>query len=131
MGKSFRIIKRLKSFVYAGKGIRTLIGREHNAWIHCVAIVWVTAAGFYFNITRTEWIAVILCFGMVLAVEALNTAIERLVDLVCPERKPLAGEVKDLAAAAVLICAIAAAIVGAIVFGNYIQVYTISFDLIR
>jgi diacylglycerol kinase (ATP) len=119
MGKPYNIKERLKSFVYAGKGIYALISRERTAWIHCAAIVWVTAAGFYFNITGTEWIAIILCFGMVLAAEAMNTAIERLVDMVCPERKPLAGEVKDLAAAAVLICAIAAAIVGVIVFIPY------------
>ncbi|MDR0746029.1 MAG: diacylglycerol kinase family protein [Mediterranea sp.] len=118
MGKLYNIKERLKSFVYAGKGIYILIRREHNAGIHCAAIALVTTAGFYFNITKTEWIAIILCFGLVLAVEALNTAIERLVDMVCPERRPLAGEVKDLAAA-VLICAITATIVGAIVFIPY------------
>lgn len=120
MGESFNIKKRLKSFVYAGKGIRLLIGREHNAWIHCAAIVVVTIAGFYFGITKTEWTAIVLCFGMVLTAEALNTAIEKLVDMVCPERKPLAGEIKDLSAAAVLLSAIAAAIVGAIVFIPYL-----------
>jgi len=119
MGKPFNIKERLKSFVFAGKGIYVLISKEHNAWIHCAAIVFVTLAGFYFNITKGEWIAVVLCFGMVLAAEAFNTAIECLVDLVSPERNPQAGKVKDIAAGAVLICAIAAAIVGGIIFIPY------------
>ncbi len=110
----------MKSFVYAGKGIYTLISREHNAWIHCAAIIVIAAAGFYFGITRGEWIAVVFCFGLVVAVEAVNTAIENLVDMVCPEKKPEAGTVKDLAAGAVLICAITAMVVGGIVFIPYI-----------
>ena len=119
MGKFFNIKKLLKSFVYAGKGIYTLISEERNARIHCVAIVLVTIGGFYFGITQGEWIAIILCYGLVLAAEAFNTSIERLVDMVCPEKKPIAGKVKDLAAGAVLICAITAVIVGAIIFIPY------------
>lgn len=68
--------------------------------------------GFCFGITRNEWIAIILCFGVVLAAEGFNTAIERLVNLVSPERNPIAGDVKDIAAGSVLICAIVAAIIG-------------------
>lgn len=112
--------KRIKSFGYAWKGVRSFIGREPNARIHCLAIVAVTAAGFFFGITRTEWLVIIVCFGLVLAAEGFNTAIERLVDLVSPERNPIAGDVKDIAAGAVLICAIAAAIVGLIIFTPYL-----------
>ena len=111
--------KRIKSFGYAFKGIASLIKKEHNAWIHCTAIVVVTLAGFYFDITPTEWCIVVICFGLVLAAEGFNTAIERLVDLVSPDYHPIAGDVKDVAAGAVLICAIAAAIVGMIVFIPY------------
>ena len=111
--------KRIKSFGYAFKGIASLLKKEHNAWIHCLAIVVVTSLGFYFHITPTEWCIVLLCFGMVLAAEGFNTAIERLVDLVSPERHPVAGDVKDVAAGAVLICAIAAAIIGCIIFLPY------------
>ena len=110
--------KRLKSFVYAFKGIGSLLKKEHNAWIHCTAIV--TIAGFYYGITPTEWCIVLLCFGMVLAAEAFNTAIERLVNLVSPDFHPIAGDVKDVAAGAVLICAIAAALIGGIIFLPYI-----------
>ena len=112
--------KRIKSFGYAFKGIASLIKKEHNAWIHCTAIVVVTLAGFYFDITPTEWCIVVICFSLVLAAEGFNTAIERLVDLVSPDYHPIAGDVKDVAAGAVLICAIAAAIVGMIVFIPYI-----------
>ena len=111
--------KRIKSFGYAFKGIASLIKKEHNAWIHCTAIVVVTLSGLYFGITPTEWCIVVICFGMVLAAEGFNTAIERLVDLVSPDYHPIAGDVKDVAAGAVLICAIAAAVVGMIVFIPY------------
>lgn len=112
--------KRIKSFGYAFKGIASLIRKEHNAWIHCTAIVLVTISGFYFGLTLTEWCIVVLCFGIVLAAEGFNTAIERLVDLVSPDFHPIAGDVKDIAAGAVLICAIAAAIIGGIIFIPYI-----------
>ena len=112
--------KRIKSFGYAFKGIASLIKKEHNAWIHCTAIVLVTVCGFYFGITPTEWCIVVICFGVVLAAEGFNTAIERLVDLVSPGFHPIAGDVKDVAAGAVLICARAAAIVGGIIFLPYL-----------
>lgn len=111
--------KRLKSFVYAWKGIKSFLRREHNAWIHCTAIVGVTIAGFFFGITRTEWLVILLCFAIVLAAEAFNTAIERLVNLVSPDFHPLAGDVKDVAAGAVLICAIATTVIGLIIFIPY------------
>ena len=59
----------LQGFVYAGKGICSFVRSERNARFHCLAIAVVTAAGFYFGISRGEWIAVVLCFGMVLAAE--------------------------------------------------------------
>lgn len=111
--------KRLKSFAYAWKGIGSFVRKEHNAWIHCSAIIVVTTAGFLFNITRTEWLIIFLCFGIVLAAETFNTAIERLVNLVSPGYHPIAGDVKDIAAGAVLICAITAAIIGGVIFIPY------------
>lgn len=116
----FSFKKRIASFGYAWQGIRYLISQEHNAWIHCFAAVCVVTAGFAFGITRYEWISVILCIGAVLAAEGFNTAIEKLVDLVSPEQHPIAGTVKDVAAGAVLITAIAAACIGLLVFGPYL-----------
>ena len=108
--EKFSTRKKIRSFGYAWKGIRSFVSKEHNAWIHCTAIIIVTVTGFCFGITRNEWIAIILCFGVVLAAEGFNTAIERLVNLVSPERNPIAGDVKDIAAGSVLICAIVAAL---------------------
>ena len=120
MGKKFSIKKRLKSFVYAGKGIITLFKHEHNAWIHCIFTILVITAGFYFDVTKSEWVTLVLCIGIVFAAEAFNTAIEKLTDLVSPDIHPLAGKAKDLAAGAVLISAITAAIIGLIIFLPYI-----------
>lgn len=116
MREPFSVRKRLKSFTYAWKGIRFLLIEEHNARIHCVVICLVTGAGFFFDISKGEWIAVAGCCGMVLAAEAFNSAIERLVDLVSPDYLPLAGRVKDMAAGGVLICAVAAVVIGCIIF---------------
>lgn len=118
--ESFSIKKRLKSFTYAWKGIANLICREHNAWIHLTAALLAIIAGFIFEIQKGEWIAVIGCIGAVITAEAFNTAIERLVNLVSPEWHPTAGEVKDIAAGAVLICAVTAAIIGGIIFIPYL-----------
>lgn len=122
---NFKFRKFLKSFVYAWRGILSVIRKEQNAWIHCVAIIIVSGAGFFFEITKGEWIAVILCFGVVLASETFNSAIERLVDMVSPEIKPIAGNIKDMAAGAVLICAITSAIIGLIIFIPYIINYSL------
>ena len=100
----FSIKKRLKSFTYAGKGIKSFVCREHNVWIHLSIALLTIMAGFFFEIHRIEWIAIIICIGVVIAAEAFNTAIERLVNLTSPEWNPIAGEVKDIAAGAVLIC---------------------------
>ena len=86
--------KQLRSFGYAWQGIRSCVGKEQNLSFHLIAMAAVTLAGFVLGITRTEWTVVILCFGVVIAAELFNTAIERLVDLVSPERHPVAGQVK-------------------------------------
>lgn len=114
--EKFSIRKRLKSFTYAGKGIRSFITREHNAWIHSAAAIAVIILGFYLRVSATEWAILIICMGMVFAAEAFNTAIERLVNLVSPEQNKIAGDVKDIAAGGVLICAIAATIAGLLIF---------------
>lgn len=116
MKEKFSWKKRGKSFVYAARGIKSFITQEHNAWIHAAITVMAVAAGFALRITRVEWTAIILCIGIVFAAEAFNTAIERLVDIVSPGHDKRAGNVKDIAAGAVLICAIMAATVGMLIF---------------
>ncbi len=84
--------------------------------IHLVVAVLVVLAGWFFNITTTEWMLCLLCFGLVFGAEMVNTSIENLVDLVSPQRHELAGKAKDMAAGAVLISALFAACVGLIIF---------------
>ncbi|MFK7948363.1 MAG: diacylglycerol kinase family protein [Saprospiraceae bacterium] len=116
--KQNRIQKRISSFKYAFNGIIDLFKTQINARIHAFFILLVIGGGFFFNISKTEWFICIISMAMVLAAEAMNTALEHLTDLVSPEYHELAGKAKDAAAAAVLILAIAAAIIGFIVFWN-------------
>ncbi len=88
-----------------------------NARIHLGATVVVVAAGFLCKLSAGEWMAIVAVIGMVWTAEGLNTAIEAVVDLVSPEYHPLAGRAKDVAAGAVLCAAIAAVVIGVIVFG--------------
>ena len=97
-----------KSFGYAFEGIFTCIRNERNIKIHCTVAI--------LGITPTEWCICLTLFGLVIALELVNTAIESVVDLVTTERKPLAKTAKDTAAGAVLVAAIMAAIVGLIIF---------------
>ena len=117
--ESFSWKKRAKSFVYAAKGIKWLFA-EHNAWIHLTATITVVIAGFYFEISKMEWIVVCFCIGLVFAAETFNTAIAKLADATSPEWSEKIGKVKDLAAASVLITAIMAAIIGSLVFIPYL-----------
>ncbi|CAN5449020.1 diacylglycerol kinase family protein [soil metagenome] len=106
----------LKSFTFALKGIKIYLQSGGNVFIHLVAGGIVILLGYIFKISSAEWIVLILCIGMVLGAEALNTAIEELTNLVSPEYHEQAGKVKDLAAGAVLIISLMAAIIGFIIF---------------
>jgi len=117
MGKKRFSVKRLfKSFGYALKGIYQMILTEQNAKVHTFAACCVIAAGFYFRISSFEWIAIIMMIAAVLAAEIFNTSIETLSNKVSPEYSESIKRVKDFAAGGVLIFAIAAVIVGLIIF---------------
>lgn len=118
--EEFSWSKRLRSFRYAFHGMATLLRDEHNSRIHVAFMTAVTIAGFLFGITSAEWCIVLICFGMVLMAEAMNSAIEAIADLVMPERHPLIEKAKDVAAAGVLFTAISAAIAGLIIFIPYV-----------
>ena len=107
---------RARSFVFAFQGVRSLLGREHNAWLHLGAAVAAGGMGWWLGISRVDWCLVIFAVGAVLAAEAFNTAIESLADAVAPERHPLVGRAKDLAAAGVLLTSAGAAGVGLLVY---------------
>jgi len=114
--KSFSIYERVKSFKPALKGLKWLIQNEHNVRVHLFLSFISICAGLYFQISTNEWLAILICIGVVLSLEAINSAIEKLVDLVSPQKNQLAGLVKDLAAAAVLIASIIAIIIATIIF---------------
>ena len=114
--KDFTYRKRFAGFKYAFNGIRLLICNEPNALLHCILCICAISAGFILKISATEWVAVVIVCGCVFTAEALNTAIERLADVVSPEYSEAIKKVKDLSAGAVLFMAIAAAITGVIIF---------------
>lgn len=108
--------KRANSFRYAFQGLADLLRSQPNARIHLAMTIAVIGAGFYFDISSMEWVALVLCIALVFAMEAVNTALEYLTDLVSPGFHPLAGKAKDAAAAAVLLAAAGAVVVGLIIF---------------
>ena len=116
MSKPFSIADRLRSFVYALNGIKEAILTQHNIQIHFALAIIAVLMGYLLKISILEWVSITIVIGMVLAAELFNTSIEELVNLISPERNTKAGVIKDLAAGAVLILAIAAFITGAIIF---------------
>jgi len=110
------IQSRIASFSYAFQGIVPVVRRERNVHIHIVAAIAVICAGVYFNLQAWEWICVTFAIGMVFTAEFFNSAIETLANVVCKDKNADIKKVKDIAAAAVLISALAAAVVGGVVF---------------
>lgn len=108
----------IKSFQYAWQGLKLAIAEQQNLRIHLVIGLLVIVLSFVLQISFTEWCIIIVCIGMVISAELFNSAIEKWVDLVSPERNKKAGDIKDISAAAVLILAIMAAIIGCIIFGK-------------
>jgi len=106
----------LNSFKYAFRGLFSAIKSEKNLQIHVIISILVIIAGFLFKISVIEWLAVLLCIALVIGVELINTAIEKLSDFVCNEKNSEIGRIKDISAAAVVFCAIVSAVVGIIIF---------------
>ncbi len=109
-------MKLLRSFGYALAGIRSCFGSEPNFRIHSVATVVVLILSIVCNISTNEWIAVCFCIAFVVSMEMLNTAIEKLCDVVHKEIHPGIKKVKDIAAGAVLVSALFSLITGSLIF---------------
>ena len=120
MHQPFSFTARLHSFRYALAGLRTLLLTQHNAWIHAAATGLVVAAGLVLGLSPAEWCWLVLAMTLVWMAEALNTALEFLADAVTQEFHPLILQAKDVAAAAVLIAAIGALVIGLLVFGPHV-----------
>ncbi|MGA0555844.1 diacylglycerol kinase family protein [Larkinella sp. VNQ87] len=118
MSRWIDVRKSLRSFRFATEGIWALFRFENNAKIHLLAAIFVVAAGFWLQLDRIEWALVLTQVALVLAAEAFNTAIEKLADVVSPERHPQIKAVKDLSAGAVLLVVILAVVVGILIFGT-------------
>lgn len=110
------IRKLVKSFGYAVRGVRSLLIQEQNARIHLLATVVVIVAGIVVGLNRYEWISIAVAIALVWVAEAMNTAIEDMVDFISPQKDSRAGRIKDMAAGGVLICATIAVIIGLLVF---------------
>jgi diacylglycerol kinase (ATP) len=117
--REFSLGARLRSFFYAGRGLGTLAA-QHNAWIHAAATVVTVGLGVALRLERLEWVALVFAMVAVWAAEALNTAFELLCDVASPQFHPLVARAKDVAAAAVLICALGAVVVAAFVFAPHL-----------
>lgn len=108
---------RIRSFGYAWEGVVYLVKSQHNAWIHLLVTVLAIIVGFWLGISRSDWALLVLAMMGVWMGEAVNTAVEAIVDMVQPDFHPLAKIAKDVAAGGVLLSAVAAAIVGFLVLG--------------
>lgn len=107
---------RMKGAKYACKGALILLRTEASIQVQFTIAILLTIAGFYFEISSTEWMFQILSIGLIISIEGLNTAIEEIADFIHPEFHNKIGLIKDIAAGAVFISAIASTIVGLIIY---------------
>lgn len=112
----------LKSFTFAFKGLVFSLKQRNMKIIFTGAIVTCLTA-LMLKVTVAEWCILLLCIGLVIALEMINSAIEGIVDLISPEHNEKAGRIKDLAAGAVLIVSIISFIIGVLILGKYFCVY--------
>ena len=110
------LVNRLRSVNYALKGALYLIKTEASIKVQVVLAIAMTAIGFYFELSKTEWIIQILTIGLVMGIEGVNTAIEYLADFIHPGQHEKIGRIKDISAGAVFIAATTAVIVGGFIY---------------
>ena len=116
MSPKKQCIKLINSFKYAIQGFVSSFKTERNMKIHILAMIIVILLGIYLKISSGEWCIIAISIAVVLSGELFNTAIETIVDMVSPEKNPKAKLAKDISAAAVLVLALGAVVVGIIIF---------------
>lgn len=116
MKTEFSIKARLRSFGFAFEGILFFFRTQHNAVVHACATIVVLALAVFYEINLLQWIALSIAIALVWIAELFNTAIEKICDLVSPQRNAQVKFIKDVSAAAVLIAALLACIIGLIIF---------------
>jgi len=107
---------RLKSLVFAFKGAIKLITTEHSIMVQSFLAVLMIFAGFYFQISHEEWLFQTLAIGLVISIEGLNTAVEKVADFIHPEFHQKIGFIKDIAAGAVFFAAMTAMAIGLMIY---------------
>jgi diacylglycerol kinase (ATP) len=112
--------RTLYSFRHAGRGFAWAFSSQANVRVHLVAAAVVLVAALLLRFSSIEFVGLVLCFAIVIAAELFNTALEVLIDYAWPEHHPMIGRAKDVAAAAVLVAAIGAAVVGVLLFARHI-----------
>ncbi len=115
----FSLLARGKSFHYAMQGIIFMLKTQHNAWLHLIATVVVIGLGCYFHIKAEDWRWLIVAIVMVWVAETFNTAVEYICNVVSPNYSDAVKHAKDIAAGAVLICAVGALLLGVLTFFPY------------
>ncbi len=116
----FSLKDRVRSFRYAFDGLGFMLRTQHNAWLHALVTVLVVAAGLAFGLSSSDWKWLLLTIVIVWLAETMNTAFEHLCDVVSPEQRDSVRRAKDIAAGAVLICALGAVAMGGLIFGPYL-----------
>ncbi|OIQ30411.1 MAG: diacylglycerol kinase [Bacteroidetes bacterium MedPE-SWsnd-G2] len=116
MSKDSFLLNRIKSIGYAFKGAKTLVLTESSIKIQAIIAIAVSILGFVVNISTTEWLIQIVCIGLVMSIEGVNTAIEYIADFVHPEHHEKIGRIKDIAAGAVFIAAMAATAAAIVIY---------------
>jgi diacylglycerol kinase (ATP) len=110
------LANRIKSIGYAFKGALLLLNKEASIKMQFFIALLITAAGFFFNISSTEWIVQLLAIGLVMSMEGINTAVEEIANFIHPEHNNKIGLIKDIAAGAVFFASVFAIIIGLIIY---------------
>jgi len=110
-------VSRAYSFGYAFRGWWYVIRTQRNAWFHAIISTAVILVAFWLRLPLRDWAVLFLTIAMVWTAEFINTALEAVVDLASPQKHQLAKVGKDVGAAAVLIAALAAILVGLLILG--------------
>lgn len=110
---------RIKSLKFAFQGAIKLINSEHSIMLQFSIGILVTILGFYLQISKTEWLFQIFAIGLILSIEGLNTAVEKVADFIHPSYHEKIGFIKDIAAGAVLFAAITAILIGLVIYIPY------------
>ncbi len=114
---------RINAFGYAFSGLAQSFRKEIHLKLHAVIAVLIIGLGFFFDITKTDWVIVLLSITLVICLEMVNSALEKLCDFVMPQQNPKIKYIKDVAAGAVLVACLFAVVAGLIVFLPYILIF--------